>query len=400
MALSISRPPPSVPFASLRLGAAGKGVFALQQKLNAQGERLPVSGTFGPRTQEAVRRHQLAKGIQPANGIVGPATASSLAAARHADGFQAAPARRASVALTVPTAPAKRAPVALTIPTAPAAVARTQQARAAGVPLSTGAPRFFSTAPLPQSQPLKLGESTGYHAVRQTPDGRHLLDTSDAVRVPASAAQLKKMVEGGKWTEAWWGGSSRTEANPPRPGEISNFDFIPEVRGGVALAQLNISIRPGETTQLSDGRTVTTYEAKLNPRTGTNAGDKAGKIKDTGDLSGDMRIHVVDNKDGTSTFQLDWKGMVVEPRPGVAGGAFIDKVFNPSRHAGGLGISDALSKKFINVVGAGHNDALRPPKDARPPSGFLKMFTQLGKADQYRGSVDFKTAHPELGRVP
>jgi len=100
-------PPPST--APLRLGASGPEVTALQQKLNAGGERLPVNGTFGPRTQEAVRRFQLARGIQPANGIVGPSTAAALdrpsaaPSSRQGDGFQAAAApRRAPVALDVP----------------------------------------------------------------------------------------------------------------------------------------------------------------------------------------------------------------------------------------------------------------------------------------------------------
>ncbi len=92
----------------LRLGASGPEVTALQQKLNAGGERIPVNGTFGPRTQEAVRRFQLARGIQPANGIVGPSTAAALnspapaPASRQGDSFVAAAPRRAPVALDVP----------------------------------------------------------------------------------------------------------------------------------------------------------------------------------------------------------------------------------------------------------------------------------------------------------
>jgi peptidoglycan hydrolase-like protein with peptidoglycan-binding domain len=83
---------------TLRLGTSGPQVKALQQQLNKKGEKVPVSGTFGPRTQEAVRRHQLAHAILPANGVVGPATASSLAK----DSFQAAPARGVAAAATAP----------------------------------------------------------------------------------------------------------------------------------------------------------------------------------------------------------------------------------------------------------------------------------------------------------
>lgn len=108
MPLSISRPVtaarvPAAPVPMLlRLGASGPEVSALQQRLNALGERLPVNGTFGPRTQEAVRRYQLSHGLQPANGVVGPSTAASLAAPpaprRTVDSFEAAPARRAPMA--------------------------------------------------------------------------------------------------------------------------------------------------------------------------------------------------------------------------------------------------------------------------------------------------------------
>lgn len=84
---AISRPAP----APLRLGASGPQVSQLQQHLNARGEKVPVNGTFGPRTQEAVRRLQLHERI-PANGVVGPSTSAALS--RNTDSFQAAPARR------------------------------------------------------------------------------------------------------------------------------------------------------------------------------------------------------------------------------------------------------------------------------------------------------------------
>ncbi len=68
--------PPGV----MRLGSVGDDVKALQTKLNARGEQLPANGRFGPRTMEAVRRFQLAHGIQPANGIVNLGTQRALEA--------------------------------------------------------------------------------------------------------------------------------------------------------------------------------------------------------------------------------------------------------------------------------------------------------------------------------
>jgi peptidoglycan hydrolase-like protein with peptidoglycan-binding domain len=103
-------PPPAGP-APLRLGSKGPEVSALQEQLNKLGEQLPVNGTFGPRTQEAVRRFQLARNIQPANGIVNAQTAAALKGpaapargwtpqARAAgDSFQAAP-RKAPMSLS------------------------------------------------------------------------------------------------------------------------------------------------------------------------------------------------------------------------------------------------------------------------------------------------------------
>lgn len=95
-----SRPPAAAP---LRLGASGPQVSQLQQHLNARGEKVPVNGTFGPRTQEAVRRLQLTERI-PANGVVGASTAAALS--RNADSFQAAPPKRAPVSLA-PAVPAQ-----------------------------------------------------------------------------------------------------------------------------------------------------------------------------------------------------------------------------------------------------------------------------------------------------
>ena len=69
--------PPPAPV--LRLGSSGEAVKALQRQLNDLGESVLASGQYGPRTLEAVRRFQVAKGIQPASGMVDAATQRALA---------------------------------------------------------------------------------------------------------------------------------------------------------------------------------------------------------------------------------------------------------------------------------------------------------------------------------
>lgn len=71
-------PPPSTTAIVLRLGSSGPEVQALQKQLNDLGESVLATGQFGPRTLEAVRRFQTAKGIQPANGIVDANTRKAL----------------------------------------------------------------------------------------------------------------------------------------------------------------------------------------------------------------------------------------------------------------------------------------------------------------------------------
>jgi hypothetical protein len=70
--------PTAAPVPVLRLGASGPAVKELQNQLNELGESLLASGQYGPRTAEAVRRFQVAKGIQPASGIVDAATRKVL----------------------------------------------------------------------------------------------------------------------------------------------------------------------------------------------------------------------------------------------------------------------------------------------------------------------------------
>ncbi|MDP1824069.1 MAG: peptidoglycan-binding protein [Archangium sp.] len=64
----------------LRNGTSGPAVEDLQKKLAAAGfDPGPIDGSFGPKTQAAVRAYQVAKGLQ-VDGIVGPETRASLLA--------------------------------------------------------------------------------------------------------------------------------------------------------------------------------------------------------------------------------------------------------------------------------------------------------------------------------
>ncbi len=64
---------------TLTEGYHGGCVDQLQTELNADdGDNLPVDGTFGPATQEAVKVFQQEHGIVPAKGIAGPQTKAAL----------------------------------------------------------------------------------------------------------------------------------------------------------------------------------------------------------------------------------------------------------------------------------------------------------------------------------
>lgn len=69
--------PPGGAIVSVRRGATGEAVRALQQALAARGHALAVDGVFGPRTEQAVRAFQAASGLV-ADGIVGPSTRAAL----------------------------------------------------------------------------------------------------------------------------------------------------------------------------------------------------------------------------------------------------------------------------------------------------------------------------------
>lgn len=62
---------------TLRQGSRGAAVSQLQQKLRAHGFNVSVDGDFGPRTADAVRAFQRAKGLS-VDGVVGPRTWAKL----------------------------------------------------------------------------------------------------------------------------------------------------------------------------------------------------------------------------------------------------------------------------------------------------------------------------------
>jgi peptidoglycan hydrolase-like protein with peptidoglycan-binding domain len=62
---------------ALRLGSQGASVRLLQSLLNQHGQQATVDGDFGPQTDGAVRRFQLAMGLV-VDGVVGPQTARAL----------------------------------------------------------------------------------------------------------------------------------------------------------------------------------------------------------------------------------------------------------------------------------------------------------------------------------
>jgi hypothetical protein len=62
---------------TLKKGARGTAVQDLQNRLNANGASLSVDGSFGPKTDAAVRAFQAARGLS-VDGIVGPRTWGAL----------------------------------------------------------------------------------------------------------------------------------------------------------------------------------------------------------------------------------------------------------------------------------------------------------------------------------
>jgi peptidoglycan hydrolase-like protein with peptidoglycan-binding domain len=61
----------------LQQGAEGSDVSRLQQLLNRAGVSVPVTGTFGPLTDAAVRQFQSSRGLT-SDGVVGPQTWAAL----------------------------------------------------------------------------------------------------------------------------------------------------------------------------------------------------------------------------------------------------------------------------------------------------------------------------------
>jgi Putative peptidoglycan binding domain len=78
---------------TLRKGASGPDVKALQRWLSDLGYAVAVSGDFGARTRSAVRRFQMAHRLYPASGSVDNRTAATLRAAARGGG----PVRKAHI---------------------------------------------------------------------------------------------------------------------------------------------------------------------------------------------------------------------------------------------------------------------------------------------------------------
>ncbi len=76
-ASSAPAPAPASGMPTLRQGARGAAVSQLQNRLRAHGYNVSVDGDFGPRTADAVRSFQRAKGLG-VDGVVGPATWAKL----------------------------------------------------------------------------------------------------------------------------------------------------------------------------------------------------------------------------------------------------------------------------------------------------------------------------------
>jgi peptidoglycan hydrolase-like protein with peptidoglycan-binding domain len=70
----------SSPSDSVGLGDSGSGVKQIQTALNAHGYKVTVDGSFGPKTEQAVKGFQAARGLKQ-DGVVGNATWAKLKAA-------------------------------------------------------------------------------------------------------------------------------------------------------------------------------------------------------------------------------------------------------------------------------------------------------------------------------
>lgn len=75
------KPSTNVPAATLRPGTRSAAVGQLQRALNTHSPRFnpgAIDNSYGPKTQDAVKRYQMYYGVRPFDGIYGPLTAAKL----------------------------------------------------------------------------------------------------------------------------------------------------------------------------------------------------------------------------------------------------------------------------------------------------------------------------------
>ncbi len=80
---TIAHPPAAAMPRTLRTGAHGSDVAALQRWLTAVGIPTPADGAFGPQTAQSVARFQSSAGLSPVTGVAGIVTETTLGAWAH-----------------------------------------------------------------------------------------------------------------------------------------------------------------------------------------------------------------------------------------------------------------------------------------------------------------------------
>jgi hypothetical protein len=128
------------------------------------------------------------------------------------------------------------------------------------------------------------------------------------------------------------------------------FDFYPEtIVGDVPAAKLAIALAE----PVDHGGGSREIPARLLPPATAlqdrNPGDGCGKLRETGDMHGDMRLFVSTSPEGeeaSTLFVMNWEGMTVEPL-----GASEESLSS---------VANAVRSAFLKwLVGDGHNGAMQ-----------------------------------------